>query len=337
MTDKEALVAKLSRILNSAVSLKSGNQQAYSTACQRAIKALETELMNEETENLKQLQQALTQQEQARQAYISRREANKQNQDYLKKQIEEKTQKSKPEQPNPSPRKTVSSPSHKEKFINNIIHFQQQAFKEALDAQIKEKRELEEKKKKEELELERSHLDQAHTSLEQEVREKLKKKQEMQQMLKESWEYTKQTKNIQKNIEQLRREAMASPNFPSIRGRLNDSFDGRTSYHASRNDSREFKTNQDYSRSQSPDLRSRSVMSRKSALYDAEAKNKLDRLTREEEKLKKRKERVMKLLSSKTMNSRGVSPARKTSQKYANRSQLPKLKTLEVKKPSNFL
>ena len=196
MTEQELRIARLSKIMNSGLRVQTGKHPTSLEAYDRVIKDLEQNLSNEKTFNHSQARkQKLLEMAEREQEYL-RDSIYKHHFSVLQKQIEEKKRNKIIEDKEAVAEKELSEETYKPKKFN---------IKSMLDAQIEEKQKIKADRKEQENELDRLRLELARKSLESEMRNKAEGKQKLQNLLRESWEKTQITNQMQKKIERIRR------------------------------------------------------------------------------------------------------------------------------------
>lgn len=196
MTEQELRIARLSKIMNSGLRVQTGKHPTSLEAYDRVIKDLETNLSNEKTFNQSQARKQRLLEMAEREQELLRDSIYKHHFSVLQKQIEEKKRNKIIEDKEAVAEKELSEETYKPKKFN---------IKSMLDAQIEEKQKIKAERKEQENELDRLRLELARKSLESEMRNKAEGKQKLQNLLRESWEKTQITNQMQKKIERIRR------------------------------------------------------------------------------------------------------------------------------------
>jgi hypothetical protein len=196
MTEQELRIARLSKIMNSGLRVQTGNNQTSLDAYDRVIKDLEKNLINEKSFNKTRVRKQKLLELAEREQESLRDSIYKHHFSVLQKQIEEKKRNKIIEEKEAVVEKELSEETYKPKKFN---------IKEMLDAQVEEKKQIKAGIRGQEDALDKLRLDLARQSLESEMRNKANGKQKLQNLLRESWERTQKTNQMQKKIERLRR------------------------------------------------------------------------------------------------------------------------------------
>ena len=196
MTEQELRIAKLSKIMNSGLRMKTSHAKAQNEAHQRAINSLTKSLEVEKQFNLlsEKKQQLLEKAEQEQR--MLKESIYKHHFDVLQKQIEEKKRAKEIE---------VSSLIKEQEMAEETYKPKPVKIKEFLDAQVEEKKKIQEEIKIKDQKLDQLRVELAAKSLEKEIKTKFEGKMILQNQLRKSWEKTENTNKLQKVIERIRR------------------------------------------------------------------------------------------------------------------------------------
>ena len=195
MTEQELRIAKLSKIMNSGLRIKTANN-AQKEAYERALSELEKQLQAEQQFNRFQEKKQKILEEKEREEESLKKTIRKHYFSVLQKQIHEKQQKRQIEENEAIREQELTDETYKR---NNF------KIKEMLDYQIDEKNRIKEELKKKEKDLDRQMLDLAQKSLDSEFLNKTEVKMKLQNELRESWEKTQNVSKLNKMIERSRR------------------------------------------------------------------------------------------------------------------------------------
>jgi hypothetical protein len=207
MGDKELRIAKLSRLLNSAITAHSSKNNVQVEAYKRAFEDLERSIFEEKLTDEKVSIQRQAQKNIEDKHSQLKKEVNVLHQQMLKKQIEER----KAYKDALSRKEKVGGISAEFNGYPNLAPFnnkpqmvQLKGYKEMLDAQLEEKKLIREQRDFEERFLDNYTLSMAKESLDKELTEKISKTKKLQEELSNSWELSQRKRELEKKIEQLR-------------------------------------------------------------------------------------------------------------------------------------
>lgn len=207
MGDKELRIAKLSRLLNSAITAHSSKNNVQVEAYKRAFEDLERSIYEEKLTDEKVSIQRQAQKNIEDKHSQLKKEVNVLHQQMLKKQIEErkayKDALSRNERVSGIPNEFNGYPNLAP-FNNKPQIVQLKGYKEMLDAQLEEKKLIREKRDFEERFLDNYTLSMAKESLDKELTDKISKTKKLQEELNKSWELSQKKRELEKKIEQLR-------------------------------------------------------------------------------------------------------------------------------------
>ena len=309
MTEQELRIARLSKIMNSGLRVKTGNNKTSKDAYERVIANLEKRLDEEKLFNkLQEKKQKLLEMAEREQEML-KDSIYKHHFNVLQKQIEEKNRNRMINEKEEIVEKELSEETYKPKKFN---------IKELLDAQVDEKKKIVSGLREQEDALDRFRLDLARRSLESEMRNKQEGKLKLQDQLRESWEKTQNTTHLQKQIDRLRRFGdnyiIDSESESDEQGKEDvlkryDKIIGKK-HRAERNRKNSIETPQ---KSELKKKRSKSVLSHISKTSQKEVLDKLSDLSSKQDKIKKEKYEILSYLESKSHSKASSRPVTVTS------------------------
>lgn len=297
MTEQELRIARLSKIMNSGLRVKSGNNKTSLDAYDRVVANLEKRIEEEKLFNQSQEKKQRLLEMAEREQEMLKDSIYKHHFNVLQKQIEEKNRNRMISEKEEIVEKELSEETYKPKKFN---------IKELLDAQVEEKKKIVSDLKEKEDALDRFRLDLARRSLESEMRNKLEGKLKLQDQLRESWEKTKNTTQLQKKIDRLRRFGdnyiIDSENESEDLGkdeevlRRYDKIIGKK-----QREEKVRKSSQDVvQKSELKKKRSKSSISHMSKTSQKEVLDKISELNNKQDKIKREKLEILSYLESKT-------------------------------------
>lgn len=309
MTEQELRIARLSKIMNSGLRVKTGNNKTNKDAYERVIANLEKRLDEEKHFNkLQEKKQKLLEMAEREQEML-KDSIYKHHFNVLQKQIEEKNRTRMINEKEEIVEKELSEETYKPKKFN---------IKELLDAQVEEKKKITSDLKQQEDALDRFRLELARRSLESEMRNKLEGKLKLQDQLRESWEKTQNTTQLQKQIDRLRRfgdnyiidsESESEELGKEDVLRRYDKIIGKK-HREEKNRKSSQETPQ---KSELKKKRSKSVLSQISKTSQKEVMDKISELNNKQDKIKREKYEILNYLESKSHSKASSRPVTVTS------------------------
>lgn len=276
-------------------------KQTHIDAYNRIVSSLERSLETEKQTNaLQEKRQKLLEKAEREQESL-KNFIYKHHFSVLQKQIEEKKRKKLIEENEVLTEKELTDELYKPKRFN---------IKEQLDAQLEEKQKIKKELQEKEAQIDKLHLDIARKSLESEMRRKSEGRKVLQSELKKSWENTQKTNNLQKAIERMRRfgdnyiiESEEDEEFEEGK-RFKIGIGNEKLFIKEPKDLDSIKRNRLSGileiEPQIQSERSKSMLSRISQTSQKKVLEKINRLTEQEDKIKKERMDVISFLQSKT-------------------------------------
>ncbi|OMJ87169.1 hypothetical protein SteCoe_11174 [Stentor coeruleus] len=169
---------------------------AHNDAYNRVVSTLERSLENEKQYNALEEKRQILLEKSEREHEILRNTIRKHHFTVLQRQIEEKKRSKLIEE---------NEVVKEKELTDEVFRPKKSSIKDQLDAQMEEKMRAKRELMEKEAILDRMHLEMARKSLESEMRRKSEGRQNMRNQLRESWEMTQITNKLQKAIERTRR------------------------------------------------------------------------------------------------------------------------------------
>ncbi|OMJ90779.1 hypothetical protein SteCoe_6758 [Stentor coeruleus] len=276
-------------------------KQAHIDAYNRIVSSLERSIETErQTNALQEKRQKLLEKAEREQESL-KNSIYKHHFSVLQKQVEEKKRRKFIEQNQVLTEKELTDELYKPKRFN---------IKEQLDAQLEEKQRINKELKEKEAQIDKFHLDSARKSLESEMRRKSEGRKMLQSELRESWENTQKTNNLQKAIDRMRRfgdnyiiESEEDEDFEerqrSMKGQRNEKILGKKTKNVSSIEKTKLSDILEIE-PQIQNERSKSMLTRISKSSQKKVLEKINKLTEQEDKIKKEKMNIISFLQSKT-------------------------------------
>ncbi|OMJ67040.1 hypothetical protein SteCoe_35906 [Stentor coeruleus] len=276
-------------------------KQAHTDAYNRVVSSLEHSLETERIINaLQGKRQKLLEKAECEQQSL-KNFIYKHHFSVLQKQIEEKKRRKLIEEKEALTEKELTDELYKPKRFN---------IKEQLDAQLEEKKRIKKEIQDKEAEIDKLYLDSARKSLESEMKRKSDSKKVLQSELRESWKNTQKTNNLRKAIDRMRR---FGDNY-IIESEEDEDFEEREKFGIGKINEKLFNKQAKDANSiekiklsnileivpQTKNERSKSMLSRISKHSQKKVLEKINKLTEQEDKIKKERIDVISFLQSKS-------------------------------------
>lgn len=286
-------------------------KQAHNDAYNRVVSTLERSLESEKQYNALEEKRQILLEKSEREQEILRNTIRKHHFNVLQRQIEEKRRS----------KLIEDNEVVKEKELTDeVFRPKRSSMKDQLDAQIEEKLRIKRELLEKEAFLDRMHLEMARKSLESEMRRKSEGRQNVRNQLRESWEMTQITNKLQKAIERTRRfgdnfivysedEDEDNEKYQEYRKQVKKRHERLFGKGRNRRGDEDMEV-REVGEEDSGFLRkrSKSMLSRGSKFSQRTILEKINRLSEQEDTIKKEKKSILSFLESKTQSKVSTRP-----------------------------